>query len=64
MDDVKSIKNADGVIDLIKDFFDPKEKEIFEPVNAVTSIIRVSPNIQKMEEKVAEKFVMLDDDYL
>lgn len=62
--DVKEIRSADDVIDLIKEFFNPEEHQVFEPVNAITSIIRVSPNIEKMEEKVVERFVMLDDDYL
>ena len=65
MADIKGIKNADDVIDLVIEQFNPsEEKEAFEPVNAITSIIRVSPNIQKMEEKVVERFVMLDSDYL
>ena len=65
MADIKEIKNADDAIDLVIEQFNPsEEKEAFEPVNAITSIIRVSPNIQKMEEKVVERFVMLDSDYL
>ena len=64
LEDIKAIKNADGVIDLIKQFINPQEPEVFEPVNAITTIIRVSPNIDKMEEIVNLRFQNLPDDYL
>ena len=64
MEDFKAIKNGDGVIDFIKMFFGTHEHEVFEPVNAITTIIRVSPNIDRMEEVVNLRFQNLPDDYL
>jgi len=57
MPNFENVTSADDFINYVQNYFNPQEQEIFEPVNAITTIVRISPNITKMEAKVQEKYV-------
>jgi len=60
----ENVTDADDLISLIINYFDPKETVIYEPVNAITTFVKISPNITKMEAIVTEKFVPDASNYL
>jgi hypothetical protein len=63
LDQVSSTMNS--VVEMALELITPKEPEpIYEPVTSVSSTIKISPNIDRMEELVSKKFWMRPEDYI
>ena len=53
------------IVGLVMNTINPPDKiEIFSPVSAVTSILKLSPNVDRMEELVNELFWEDPQDFL